>query len=389
MNWAKIQIFFKKISHLSVSLSVRMGTLTIFKKSLLKILYRFPIRGAGDKDSLVLGVYPSGGLGDYIISSKLIDEIKETIPCRIDVFCENTKFGNAVFAEREGIEILEFSKMRRAYLRYDVVLCIEHFTRVWSFNEYRVKRISPEFYDQIKKLEKETKKTRPKIDQQCYREAVHFMRCEKLGIDRWTEQRCGDVFKIPDHKTFIPLKKEFLKRVSELGLSEARYITVNRGADSMGKSGIQTKVWPKEYYDKFVDRFKEKYPHIRVVQLGIPQNEKIENVDQYVLGEDLEVIKWILKGSMVHIDCEGGLVHLATQLGTKCVVLFGPTPLHMYGYEQNINLLAGNCHNCMGMHEEWAFKCFRGLEKPECMYSIKPDMVIDAVVNYLEEEGVT
>lgn len=364
-------------------LSMRIGTVPVIKKTVLKILYAFPQRNKKDKKRLVIGIFPTGGLGDYIISSKLVDEIKRMTDCRIDIFCENVIFGKAVFGDRADIEVMDADKIRRASLRYDVLLCIEHFVRVWSLNPYRTKRLDFAFYEKMKRLECRMKQIRPEIGQQCYREAVHFMRCEKMGIDRWTEQRCGDVFSITDHKTYIPMYEEYHARVAALGLDRTAYITVNRGADSMGRSGTQTKVWAKEYYDCFVRLFKEQFPNIKVVQLGVSSNDRIKGVDSYAFDESIEAVKWLLHDSLLHVDCEGGLVHLATQMETKCIVLFGPTPLHMYGYEQNINLQAGNCHNCMGLHENWAFECFRGMEQPECMYSITPEQVLTAAADYL------
>lgn len=383
MNWNNVLLLLKKPKYILAQMSVRLGTVSFLKKSLLKVLYLFPVRKNEDKDQLVIGIFPTGGMGDYIISSKLIDEIKSMGNCRIDVFCENVTFGNAIFSDRDQINVVDFKKIRRASLRYDVLLCVEHFVRIWSLNPYRTKKLSIDIYHKMKRLEERTKEMRPAIGQQCYREAVHFMRCEKLGLDRWTELRCGDVFEILDHKTYIPLHDEYHARILQLGLSKGAYITINRGADSMGKSGMQTKVWPKEYYDCFVKLFKERFPQIKVVQLGITGNDRIHDVDIAAFDESIETVKWLLHDSLLHIDCEGGLVHLATQLDTKCIVLFGPTPLHMYGYEQNINLQAGKCHNCMGTHENWAFECFRRLTKPECMYSLKPELVMKAAEDFL------
>ena len=64
------------------------------------------------------------------------------------------------------------------------------------------------------------------------------------------------------------------------------------------------------------------------------------------MGESLELVKYVLKGSLLHIDCDSGLVHLATQLGTKCVVLFGQTSVWYFGYEQNINIVSKVCNSC-------------------------------------------
>ena len=90
----------------------------------------------------------------------------------------------------------------------------------------------------------------------------------------------------------------------------------------------------------------------------------------------------ILRQSVLHIDIDGGLVHLATHMGTKCIVLFGPTPVSYYGYEENINLKAGNCHECYCLYPE-TNRCARDMEQPECMYSITPEAVAGAACTYL------
>ena len=97
----------------------------------------------------------------------------------------------------------------------------------------------------------------------------------------------------------------------------------------------------------------------------------------------MELVAYTLKKSLLHIDIEGGLVHLATQMRTKCIVLFGPTQEEYFGYEENINIKAGSCHDCYGMYLDQS-KCARHMEKPECMYSITPEMVMKSVREHLE-----
>ena len=76
-------------------------------------------------------------------------------------------------------------------------------------------------------------------------------------------------------------------------------------------------------------------------------------------------------------------MHLATQLGTKCAVLYGPTQVTYVGYPQNINIQAGTCHDCYGLYDNLD-RCARGLDEPECMYSITPEYVMENIKKYLE-----
>ena len=339
----------------------------------------------GKKDDILyISFYPTGGFGDYIISSKLLDEISQIVPCKIDVYCENVTFGKAVYEGREKVEIFPINTFYSQMWKYDLALKVEHFIHIEKQNANKIAKINPIFMDKLNKLGHGYRTYYPDVEQQWFRENIHFRRCEIKGINRWTELSHEGIFKIEDQKTWIPMREEYKKRLQELGLNEKKYITLNRGADSMGRSKMQTKVWPLEHYNDFVVLFKNQYPDIEIVQVGASGNAKIRGVDKYILGESLEVTKWILKGSILHLDCEGGLVHLATQLDTKCAVEFGPTPKHFYEYPQNINMVYEGCNNCMGTHPEWAFECYKGLSEPECMYKVTPEIVMKNIKSYMD-----
>ena len=339
----------------------------------------------GKKDDILyISFYPTGGFGDYIISSKLLDEISKIVPCKIDVYCENVTFGKAVYEGREKVEIFPINTFYSQMWKYDLALKVEHFIHIEKQNANKIAKINPIFMDKLNKLGHGYRTYYPDVEQQWFRENIHFRRCEIKGINRWTELSHEGIFKIEDQKTWIPMREEYKKRLQELGLNEKKYITLNRGADSMGRSKMQTKVWPLEHYNDFVMLFKNQYSDIEIVQVGASGNAKIRGVDKYILGESLEVTKWILKGSILHLDCEGGLVHLATQLDTKCAVVFGPTPKHFYEYPQNINMVYEGCNNCMGTHPEWAFECYKGLSEPECMYKVTPEIVMKNIKSYMD-----
>lgn len=340
-----------------------------------------------DKDLILIAFHPTGGFGDYIISSKLLDELLLSVPCRIDVYCENVVFGQSVYGARPGVSVLPYDSMYEKRIMYDVILRAEHFIHVLNWNAHHVAKVCPEFADLIRALERSMENIRPQITQQWFREAVHFHRCQILGINRWTEMRHGSIFKITDQYTYVNLKPAYLGRVQELQLKDCRYITINRGADSMGRNTVQTKVWPLGHYEELILLFKKNYPDLQVVQLGTKNNTKISGADHYVLDESMEVTKWVLRGSMLHIDCEGGLVHLAVQLAVTCIVLFGPTPAHMYAYPTNINLISRKCSNCMGTHPDWAFSCFRGFKEPACMKSLTAGAVMKQIEKYMDENS--
>lgn len=340
------------------------------------------IKKSNDKVSIAF--YPTGGLGDYIISSKLADELLTYGPCTIDVFCENVTFGNAIYGKRENMRVIPHSMYDPSLNLYDLAMKVEHFVHIQSYNAKKLMDIAPELFKRVEYIAVNWDRLYLPIEEQCYRERIHFEQMKLKGLNRYTELRMGDVFRIEDCWTDVCLTDEG-KEIFNKELADKKYITFNYGADAMhSKNKMQLKVWPAEYYSKLFTMVKMAYPDIEIVQLGGKKSKKIKNADKYILGESIESTKWILKNSLCHIDCEGGLVHLATQLKTHCIVIFGPTPLHMYGYPQNTNLVSDECSNCMGTHPNWAFECFRGDEKPRCMYGITPEIVYEKFIEFYQ-----
>lgn len=334
-----------------------------------------------------IAFFPRGGLGDYIISAKLLEELQSVCESRITVFCEKMEYGEAIYGGREGVELLEGDRFEKERHTYDLALMVEHFVHVKNWNVSRVKELSVELYNSINYICNNWDSLYINIRQQCWRERIQFERCSALGLDRWTELRMGKAFKIEDKNVKIPMDNAYREQVEELGIT-GRYITINYGADEMRKNQAQIKMWLKDYYEKFIEQIRKIEPELTIIQLGAINAERIKGADIYMLGKSIELTKWILLNSRCHVDCEGGLVHLATQLNTRCVVIFGPTPMHMYAYSQNINLYDEKCNNCMGLHEDWAYKCYR--EKMQCtdgmlcMKSIGPDVVCEACCKILK-----
>lgn len=334
-------------------------------------------------DRISIAFYPTGGLGDYIVSAAILEELQSISQCYIDVYVENLMFGNAIYEQREGVSVEEYRYFEKRRNTYDLALMIEHFIHVKNCNKKRLMALSPELYRKIQYIKSNWNDLYIDIHKQCWRERILFDRCKLLGLDRWTELRMGEAFAVRTKKVMIPLNEKYKEMWKSVLADDEPYITINCGAGIIKRDGTQLKTWSEKSWNEFVRKMKREFPSIHVVQIGAKNDKKIEGIDQSFLGQDLELIKWILKNSKAHIDCEGGLVHLATQLGTKCIVLFGPTPIHMYAYNQNINLLGQECGNCMGLHENWAYECIYKT-KQICMESIKVENVLAACKSILE-----
>lgn len=333
----------------------------------------------------------TGGLGDYIIEKRFIVEfLKLDKNMEIYISSDDLKkkdFLSAVFFDMPRTILTYENASDIIFSEYDMVFSLDHIMRLLFVNKTQLKiksrrvfhfaKIWLNKYDNIKEYNKKIQ----------WESVVHVERAKILGMNRYSIMQTYTNLTISDTHVRIALKTAYKKYYNALGLGK-KYITVNRGADSRPDGKMQVKVWPSEAYQELIRLVKAKYPHLQVVQIGNKGSERFGNADHYVFGEHIETVKYVLRDSMLHIDCEGGLVHLATQLGTKCIVVFGPTPAFYYGYKENINIVSQECHDCMGTTEEWYTECYRGdVYPPRCMKSITPQIVYHALCKALGERN--
>jgi len=332
---------------------------------------------------LHLAFYPSGGLGDYIISRVILEKCLEYVNCDVTIFADKLEFAKSVYGDITSQYRLWYEYETDARF-YDLALWVEPFVHVDYIKGARVRKFSKELAEKCEYIKyKNWHKLYVDIEEQWWRERIRFEECRVLGLDRWTELGMNGVFDINTHKVNIPLLPSDCIG-EDLSICKEKYITLNYGSDVMVKGLKQLKLWIPEGYRTLIKLIKMEYPNIKIFQIGDQKAERIEGANEYLLGKSIEYIKYILKNSICHIDCEGGLVHLATQLGTKCVVLFGPTPVHMYGYKDNVNIVSPLCSNCMGLHKMWAYECYRGCEGSPCMEKISPELVFSEVKKVLD-----
>jgi hypothetical protein len=178
--------------------------------------------------------------------------------------------------------------------------------------------------------------------------------------------------------------------LASLGLSAGGYITISNGFDAEmapGYTGPATKVYP--YFDEVTRLLKQNLPELDVVQIGCSTSIPIPYADLNLIGKtSIQEAAGILQCARLHLDCEGGLVHLASAVGTRSCVLFGPTRADYFGYENNINIDPPECGGCWWMEKSWMTHCVRGYAQPACMYSRSPVDVAQAVKHALKQQTI-
>ena len=216
-----------------------------------------------------------------------------------------------------------------------------------------------------------------------------------LNKTRITGMDVGDFLQLKhDDKIKLTLPMNGREILKKYDLIDKPFITIQRGVDVMNKSSESTKLWSVENYEILSNLIKEKYPTIKIVQLGVSKNRciNISNVDLNLIEKtSFSEVLWILKNSLLHIDCEGGMVHLRHFLSAKTsIVLFGPTSPITRGYKENINIRTTKC-NCQFCEwligENWQTYCLNTKNtKSLCMNSITPQTVFNQVDNFISNK---
>lgn len=330
-----------------------------------------------------------GGLGDFIIAinfiyclSKFIDDIE----IKIKIAYHSQEIMKSFCACIPGL--LQFETDVRK-LTGDVVVEINRFPRVLSgdcelLGQYSVKlkmlfKMWNNFFIHYRKFFD----LMPQVD----RLANDYSRI--VGSKRINQADIGHYLHIPEqYQAPISFPENELAVLAKFGLTSKTYITIQRGQSLTEKQNVNNKLWPPDYYDDLALLLKKHYPQFMLVQLGMERegfNCNFQGIDINLRGKtDLEDLKVVLKNSALHIDTEGGLVHLRHAVqGGPSIVLFGPTSPEIYGYKENLNLRSDTCPiPCEWIANDWVQYCPRRLEKNICLRSLTPVFVFQQIQSF-------
>lgn len=327
-------------------------------------------------------IYCMGGFGDFIVQKKTVETLMELSPgLAIDILCSHGKdFLQFLYADApqvHGIELnlgMRYEAMRDRYAAAitfsgHVSAIVDHLREDCPF---------PSHLAQVfQSLQAQAKDMVHSMQMPLY---AAFYRSIYRGENCYGRMTFGGTIPCRDQKVHIPQDAAAERMLSEKRLGA--YVTVNYGNGSAHEERSVAKSWRRDRFETVIAAIHRGFPELGVVQIGPGDAVPLAGAGHDFLGVPWPMVAELLRHSLLHIDIEGGLVHLASQIGTKCLVLFGPTQIEDVGYPNNINLRAGTCHNCYGLYPD-INTCARGLANPECMMSITPEMVMDKVRKYL------
>lgn len=337
---------------------------------------------------LKISIYLGGALGDYIVYLRFVDEISTICDCSVDLFLDRIEFAQFVYGKRKNVTIIHDAAnclFLSSCTQYDLAVHLDHGLTLKNCKLGDIQVKAPEFYTTACRIVEYSRSHELHLSDQSERECVLLRRAKFLGETKWSKLSCGGAVNMGGMYSNILLDPAYFPVLERYQLKGCRYITVNYGADKNMGGTAQTKVLPAATLERFIARFKEVHPDYLVVQTGVANSAKLSGADCYAFDCRLEETAILLKYSICHIDSEGGLVHLASQMSTRCVVSFGPTPFYYYGYPRNENIVSPACNDCMAVNGRWSTVCPRKLQKPVCMQAITAEMILERAEKVLAQ----
>ena len=338
-------------------------------------------RGAVGDGVPLLGIRASGGLGDYLTIARFVRDLSAAAGgFAFDIYCTDPPRARWVFSGLPGLrECYDDVLFDPAMPQYDLALWAGQFVLVhgdiaqWGRLKSRPGLVQ---------AAEAAIRYRPKIDlfianhpytdgflgqkavfsSASRADYLHFMAGIPYGGDRLPVDSDPDA-------------------VARFGLRPGDYITVHNGFDPgfVVTAERATKCYP--YFGQVITLLKARLPGLRFVQLGASTSDRIAEVDIDLLGKtSLKEAAGVLAAARLHIDNEGGLVHLARCLGVRSAVVFGPTPSNYFGYSGNINIDPTFCGGCWWINQSWMNQCPRDFDTARCMTDQKPAAVAEAIL---------
>ena len=387
--YAETESLPRSIAHITRFSAKKIGPLaryltsTLVRLSMIKRLHR--VNAALMADHPVLGIRILGGIGDYIVIARFLRDLSiATEPLIFDVYSNKpslvlwifaalpgfrSSFDEALFAPAESVytvcaQISQFVLIEDAWVSVPKLRIFPRLQRVVA----RVQHFRPSIAPIVAE--------HPRLDSFLAQKAIFANRSRR----DYLHYTAGLLYN-GDHLSLYVADGIGVAR----GLREGRYITVHNGYDPnmVVSSNRATKCYP--HFGRVIALLRETHPECAFIQVGIQTSDPIEEVDVNLIGKtSLPEVASLIQGAILHLDNEGGLVHVARALGTVSCVVFGPTSSRYFGYEGNIAIDPRFCGGCWWINETWMNHCPRGFAYARCMTEQPPSVIADEVARFLE-----
>jgi ADP-heptose:LPS heptosyltransferase len=322
----------------------------------------------------------SGGVGDYLVIARFMRDLaNNSEPFEFDIYCHNTDPIPWIFKSSPGFrKIYHGLLFDHLYRDYSLALRANQLVSVHAAPKWDALRDCPKLARTLDHIMRFQRTMDAIID--CHPYMDGFLGQKAVYTNRSRADFLHAMANIPYGGHSYSLETD-PSVFNQLGLANKPYVTINNGFDAhfvlsfLVSVKRATKCYP--HSSELVRQIKARYPGLTVVQIGASTSTPIEAADINVINKtSLQQVAALLKGAQLHVDAEGGLVHLAKCLGIQSCVIFGPTSLEYFAYSDNINIRPSFCGGCWWATETWMETCPRGFEEPRCMSEQKPSSIL-------------
>jgi hypothetical protein len=345
----------------------------LFTKIILKLVSAKRTSYKSTKN-FTYAVLITGGVGDGIVIARLIRDIQLYLDYKFefDIYFHSPKMINQIYLNIKGFrDIFDADLYQRSKNFYDFSLFANTFL---TFNNELINypfllsesRAVLKLFSNVESFRKK-EKIEDFIRAHPFLDGAFADRQSLQGRSRYDFMH--EMIGVPYTGHLLNINKD-INILSKYNLNNIKYITVHDGWDENFKfiSSRPTKSIPINTWTFIIQQIKLKFPNHLIVQIGGLKGQLIDGVDIYLKNKiTFEDAISIIGFSYLHFDSESGLVHLASALGIKSVVFFGPTNYKWFSYPENININPIECGNCWWSTETWMNTCPVGYIEPKCI----------------------
>jgi hypothetical protein len=346
------------------------------------------LRASSSPGELCFAFAITGGLGDSLVIARFVRDLAAQCgPFRFDLFSPKPQFTAWAFASLPGLQAahhdISFNQLLPDYdvcmrLNQHAIVYQHHVNHRALYQRESLVRVIKNLVDYQPRIDVFIQH-HPWMDNYLSRFAVFSGATRRDYLHLMAGlQYGGDRLVVPQD----------IRLRSRLGLSPGSYVTVHNGFDTdfVITGQRATKCYP--HFGAVVATLRRLLPELRFVQIGTTTSEPIAQCDLVLLHQTtLDEASGLIAGAALHLDNEGGMVHLAACLGTSSAVLFGPTPSDYFGYPGNLNIDPPVCGNCWWMKRSWMDVCAKGYDTPLCLTEQDPERVAGMIYAALRPTG--
>lgn len=340
------------------------------------------------RENLNMGFFLGGGFGEYIFFANYLYKLYQKFgmnAIHTDLYLNSgLNYVSVLFRDDELVQKAFLGCPKDGIVkRYDIFINLSRYPEVRYINYERVAGLQSELLEYIQLVEQfKIENRRFFIGGADY--DGHGTILAMIGGQSRLQQ--PDVYQYlgitNEYEYKIPVRENEKVFLRKTGLLNKSFITVHRGCDLNYPRHV--KMWESQNYEKVIHLIHREYPELVIVQYGASHDrcDLIRGVDIDLTGRTtMEEVKILLKKSLIHIDSDGGMIHLRHAIhGGPSVAMYGPNAEEFFGYSENENITGQGCiDTCEWLTNDWMLNCARGYKIPPCMESITPEMVMERI----------